>query len=129
MLKFFLISLGGVAGANARFFLGQFVTEKFSKSAFPWGTFLINITGSLLLGLFMELSRLHKWDDNWRLLLAVGFLGAYTTFSAFEYESVKLMMNGQLGVALRYILGSVIIGLAGVWLGILAGRALNHATH
>lgn len=75
----------------------------------------------------MELSRLQKWDDGWRLLIAVGFLGAYTTFSTFEYESIRLILDGQWQIALRYLLGSVATGLIGVWFGVLLARLWGQA--
>lgn len=125
MVKYLLVSVGGILGACARYGLGSLVAHHLAeKTVFPWGTFCINVSGSFLLGLFMELSARHGWHDNWRLLCAVGFLGAYTTFSTFEYESLKLMLDGFVGLAFRNIVGSVVVGLLGVWLGILVGQRL-----
>jgi CrcB protein len=125
-MKYLMISLGGILGANARFLLGGWVQQRTADwSAFPWGTFLINVSGSFLLGLFMALFRHSTWNDNWRLLLAIGFLGAYTTFSTFEFESLQLWMDGSIGLALWNLVGSVAIGLAAVWLGVVAARLLH----
>ena len=121
-MKYLMVSLGGILGANARLMLNEWITRR-QESLFPWGTFVINITGSFLLGLYMTLAGRHNWHDQWRLLLAVGFLGAYTTFSTFEFDSLRLLMLGQSGLALRNILGSVLLGLLGVWLGVMVGSA------
>ena len=127
MVKYLMVSLGGVLGANARFLLGSWVlTKTAGKTVFPWGTFWINVSGSFLLGLFMTLAILFRWHDNWKLFCAVGFLGAYTTFSTFEYESIKLLLDGHTGQAFRNIIGSVVVGLVAVWLGILLARQIGN---
>jgi CrcB protein len=114
-----MISLGGILGANARFLLGGWVQQRTADwTAFPWGTFVINVSGSFLLGLFMALFRHFTWN-------AIGFLGAYTTFSTFEFESIQLLMDGSIGLALRNLAGSVVVGLAAVWLGIVVARLLH----
>ncbi len=86
---------------------------------FPWATFAINVSGSFLLGLLMTLFLARIVGDPWRLLLAVGFLGAYTTFSTFEYESARLVLSWA---ALGNLLGSVVAGYGAVWFGIRLGQ-------
>lgn len=87
---------------------------------FPFGTFVINISGSFLIGLLMTLltERLQP-HPNWRLLLVVGFLGGYTTFSSFEWETLSLVKDGGRWLGLLNVLGSVLLGYAAVWLGSL----------
>lgn len=120
-----LVSAGGLLGANARYLLGVWIAQKTAeKTTFPWGTVLINLTGSFALGLFMTLALRHQWSDGWRLFFAVGFLGAYTTFSTFEYESIRLLMSGDIARAFGNLIGSVVVGLFAVWLGIVAARFL-----
>lgn len=122
-MPFLYLSVGGFLGANARYWLGVWINAHLKPaSVFPWSTFFINVTGSFLLGLYATLSGRYGWHDHWRLLVAVGFLGAYTTFSTFSYESLQLLMNNQFGAAARNIVGSVILGLLAVWLGVVIGR-------
>ena len=85
---------------------------------FPWGTVFVNITGSFLVGLIMTLF-LERWNPhpNWRLLLVVGFLGGYTTFSSFELETFGLVREGGRWLALLNVVGSVVLGYVAVWLG------------
>lgn len=124
MEKFLLISAGAILGANTRYWLGTWISQKWGAS-FPWGTLLINLTGSFLLGLFMTLAtERFLIDPRWRLLVAVGFLGAYTTFSTFTYESISLLLKGQILPGLLNILSSTLLGLLAVGLGILLGRSL-----
>jgi CrcB protein len=124
MENFLLISLGAVFGANARYWLGTWVAQKWG-STFPVGTLLINVTGSFLLGLFMTLAtERFLIDPRWRLLVAVGFLGAYTTFSTFTYESFNLLFKGQWLPGLLNLLGSSLLGILAVGLGVFIGKTI-----
>jgi CrcB protein len=92
---------------------------------FPWGTFAVNVTGSCLIGaLYVLISERALLSEHWRVLLVVGYLGGFTTFSAFSLDALLLMQAGQLLEALLYVLGSVMLCLLGVWLGMLLMRAL-----
>ncbi len=83
-MKYLVIGLGGFVGANARYVVAQWAAQRWGTQ-FPYGTFIINITGSFILGFFQILVSNFAWSDNWRLLIAIGFVGAYTTFSTFEW--------------------------------------------
>lgn len=120
-MEYLVIGLGGILGANARYLVAGWVTQRFGL-AFPWGTFLINISGSFVLGFFMAYMLRHPTYHYSRLFFAVGFLGAYTTFSTFSLESLQLIQNGRVLLALTYMLGSSVIGLFGAWIGFLLGR-------
>src|SRR5438105_2013506 len=89
-----VVGLGGFLGANARFFMGRWVSQKWG-TAFPYGTFLINILGCFVLGLFATLATRLVWSDTWKMLIAIGFVGAFTTFSTFEYETFELIRQGN----------------------------------
>jgi CrcB protein len=124
MEKFWLISAGAILGANARYWLGDWAAQKWG-AGFPFGTLLINLTGSLLLGLFMSLAtERFMVDPRWRLFFAVGFLGAYTTFSTYTYESFTLLSRGQWIPGLLNLLGSSILGVIAVGAGVYLGRSL-----
>jgi fluoride exporter len=113
------VALGGVLGANARYWLGVWSLARWG-SGFPWGTLVINVTGSLLLGLVYGLFTAKfggKHAEALRLALGTGFLGAYTTFSTFSYETLVLAENGQWQKAIGYVVGSVVLGLIGAWVG------------
>jgi CrcB protein len=118
------IALGAVVGASARYFLNTLIARDFS-SAFPYGTLLINITGSLILGFFLVFSTERALlDPRWRLLVAVGFCGSYTTFSSYAFESFALMEQGQWLLSGINIIGSNALCLAGVLAGAALARAL-----
>ena len=119
-----MVSLGGVLGANARYLVGIWAAERFGPG-FPWGTLIVNLTGSLAIGFFLTLvtERLPA-HPYWRLFFAVGFLGAYTTFSAYTYESAQLLVEGAVVRALTNLVGSVVLGMVGVGLGIVLARQL-----
>lgn len=124
MEKFLLISAGAVFGANARYWMGVWSAEKWGSS-FPIGTLIINITGSFLLGLFMTLAtERFLVDPRMRLLVTVGFLGAYTTFSTYTFESIALLQKGQWALGFVNLLGSAILGLASVGLGVYLGKSI-----
>ena len=122
MSKVLTIAFGGALGALARYWLSEFVATRW-PTIFPLGTFIINITGSFVIGFFLTFAAVrYELNPHWRLFIAVGFLGAYTTFSTFEYETLKLIEEGHLPTALFYVLSSVIVGLIAVWAGAAAGR-------
>ena len=124
MDKYLIIGLGGFLGAIARYALGGWAAEKWGAS-FPYGTLLINVTGSFVLGLFLAAAtgRLAI-DPRWRLLLAIGFLGAYTTFSTYTYESAQLLLAGAWWPGVVNLLASNLLGLAASVAGIAIGRSL-----
>jgi CrcB protein len=118
------IALGAVAGASARYFLSVLIARDFA-SAFPYGTLLINITGSLILGFFLVFSTERALlDPRWRMLIAVGFCGSYTTFSSYAFESFALMEQGQWLLSGMNIVGSNALCLAAVLAGAALARAL-----
>ncbi len=112
----FAIALGGALGAVARYGLGGWAQQRLG-SGFPWGTLIINITGSILLAFLIQLLESLAARPEWRGFLAIGFCGAYTTFSTFSYESIRLLQGGQFSRALLYMGGSVLISLYGTLLG------------
>jgi CrcB protein len=117
------VGLGGFLGANARFWVGGWAAARMGAT-FPYGTLLINVSGSLILGFTMGLLEVRTLSPVIRLGLAIGFVGAYTTFSTFTYETIRLLEDGSDLRALLYVFGSVMAGLAAALLGLAAGRAL-----
>jgi fluoride exporter len=124
MIQFVLISTGAILGANTRYWLGNWFAQKWGTS-FPFGTLIINLSGSFLLGLFMVIATERLMiDPRWRLFFAVGFLGAYTTFSTYTYESISLMLTGQWLSGFCNLLGSSLLGLISVGLGVYIGKLI-----
>jgi fluoride exporter len=119
-----IIGLGGFIGANLRYFVNLWVVERFG-AGFPWGTLLINFSGSCLLAVFLAFAanRLNI-DPRWRLLVATGFFGAYTTFSTYANETVTQAAVGNWTGAVGNILGSNLLCIAGVVLGLAIGSRL-----
>ena len=118
------VGLGGFLGANARYLLGTFISERWG-AVFPYGTFVINVTGSFILGFFMAYVQDRQWlEPNIRLLFAVGFVGAYTTFSTFEYETMRLMQQGEMMLAMANVFGSLLAGVVAVFAGFALGSSI-----
>ena len=119
MLRHLLVFIGGGAGAVVRLIAGTAIMQRFG-GAFPLGTLAINVTGSFLIGVLMTLfTQRLQVGPNWRFLFVVGFLGGYTTFSSFEYETIMAVRNGAMGIGVLNVLVSVIAGYIAVWLGIV----------
>jgi fluoride exporter len=124
IVNYVWIAAGAAVGASARYFLSTLVARDFSAT-FPYGTLLINITGSLVLGFFLVFSTERVLvDPRWRLLVAVGFCGSYTTFSSYAFESFTLMEQGQWLIMGLNILGSNVLCLAAVLAGAALARGL-----
>jgi fluoride exporter len=118
------IAVAGALGALARYGLDGVMSRRLPTS-FPWGTYIVNISGALVLGFVLTLMTERLTTEPWlRSALAIGFLGAYTTFSTLQYETYRLLEDGALGLAAANVLGSAVAGLVAVYLGVVAGRAL-----
>jgi fluoride exporter len=118
------VAVAGALGALARYGLDGLIAQR-SPGAFPWGTFVINVTGSLLLGLLFTVFTERLSVDGWiRSGVTIGFLGAYTTFSTLSLETYRLAEDGALGLAAANAIGSLTTGLAAVYVGVVVGRAL-----
>ena len=117
MMNVLVIGIGGFVGAVARYGIAGWIGQRWGRS-FPLGTFMINVSGSFLIGLLMTLMA-ERFTENpqWRLLLVVGFLGAYTTFSTFEYETGALLKDSEWLFAGLNVVLSVIVGFAALKLG------------
>jgi CrcB protein len=124
MMKYLWVALGGALGSIVRYAVGLWIYKR-TGTRFPYGTFVVNISGCFIIGFVLTVldARLGL-PPAWREAIPIGFIGAYTTFSTFEYETMRLVQHGQTPSALLYVLLSVVIGYAAVWAGTAAGRAL-----
>jgi fluoride exporter len=121
-MKYLLILAGGGAGSLLRYLAGTAIMSRLG-GRFPLGTLVINVTGSFAIGLLMTLfTERYQPHTNLRLLLVVGFLGGYTTFSSFEWETYATIQQGGFWIGLTNMVGSVAMGYAAVWLGALLAR-------
>ena len=121
-MHWLLVAIGGALGALSRYAIDRAVIAVIGPTVL--GIFLINITGSFILGVFAAAYDANEWSASTRFLIAVGFLGSYTTFSTLTVASVQLAQDGDFTRAALNIIGSVALGLAAAFAGILLGRAL-----
>lgn len=125
--QYIFVFLGGGLGAVCRYLATSFFAMRFG-AAFPYGTLFVNVTGSFLMGLVMGLLPLLPrgalLPENLRLLLAVGFLGGFTTFSSFSMETLALLQGAHALSALLNVLANVILGMAAAWAGLLLVRTV-----
>lgn len=124
VLDVLIISLGAIVGANARYFLSRFAVKELGP-VFPYGTLLINVLGSMVVGFFMIWTTERVLaDPRWRLLVVVGFCGSFTTFSSYSFESMSLFDRGQWLLATANIFSNNLLCLGGALAGMAVARAL-----
>ncbi len=124
MQKYLLIALGGALGSIARYWVGSTIGSRMG-SRFPYGTFVINMTACIIVGFSVTyLSKRVELSPAWRYLIPVGFIGAYSTFSTFEWETLFTLRSGAFAIAALYALGSLILGLVAVWCGALLAESI-----
>ena len=124
-MSYLLVFFGGGLGATLRHLVNIFCARCIG-TGFPWGTFIINISGSTLMGLIAGyLAVKGGASQHWRLFLMTGILGGYTTFSAFSLDAAVLYERGELGLAAAYVLGSVVLSIAGLFAGLALVRHLT----
>jgi CrcB protein len=118
------VGVAGALGALARYGVGGLILSRGGRT-FPWETFVVNVSGSFVLGFVFTVMTEQLTTAPWlRVAVTIGFVGAYTTFSTLTYETYRLLEDGALGLAAANVVGSVAAGLLAVYLGVVAGRAL-----
>ncbi|UCH44126.1 MAG: fluoride efflux transporter CrcB [Nitrospiraceae bacterium] len=125
MSKIFLLASGGAIGTVLRYSLSGF-TYRFVSGVFPWGTLLVNLAGSFVIGLLWGLFEIDNFSTNVRHFIFIGILGGFTTFSTFTLESLNLFRDGEIKLALSNILASNIFGLLLVLAGFIISKYLVH---
>ena len=125
MTRYVMIAIGGAVGSILRYEVATIVNARI-PARFPYGTFVVNITACAIMGLVMTLmtERLIV-NPNWRYLIPIGFIGAYSTFSAVEYETFRAVSEGAPYVAAAYVASSFAAGYAALWLGVIIARQLG----
>lgn len=124
MQKYLFIALGGALGSLTRYWVGASVAGRMG-TRFPYGTFVINVTACVIIGFsIVFLERHANWSPAWRYLIPVGFVGAYSTFSTFEWETLSSLQSGAFLIAGTYVVASIILGLAAVWAGAALARTV-----
>jgi fluoride exporter len=122
-MKYVMVGLGGGLGSILRFWVGSYVSGRMG-TRFPYGTLLINCTASFLIGLIITLlAEKAHWSPNLRYLIPIGFIGGYSTFSTFEYETFRLLQDGEILSVVLNVALSVVVGFVAVWLGVIVGRS------
>lgn len=116
-----MVAFGGAIGAGGRYLLGGWLQAQLGPG-FPWGTFAVNVLGSLAIGLVLGLSGRGGLSSGATLFLATGVLGGFTTFSAFSHDTLQLLSRGALGVSLINIFGQLFAGIVAVYAGFIASR-------
>jgi CrcB protein len=125
LTKYIVVGLGGALGAIARYWFSALIGERF-PTRFPLGTLVINVSGSFIIGFFLTLvSERLNIHPNWRLGVAVGFVGAYTTFSTFEFETFRLLETGSGISGFMNVILSLMLGFLAVWAGIALARQIS----
>jgi CrcB protein len=123
--KYLLIAVGGALGSIARYWVGSTIASR-TGIRFPYGTFIVNITACVIIGFSLTyLGRRADLNPAWRFLIPIGFIGAYSTFSTYEWETLSSLRSGAFFLAGLYAGGSLILGLAAVWGGSRLAEVLS----
>jgi CrcB protein len=122
-MRYVMIALGGALGALARYQVAALIQSRMPVFMFfPWGTFVVNISGCFVMGIVATALIDHTANPNLWFLIPVGFIGAYTTFSTFELETFRALADGAWVTGSSYVLGSLVAGYIALWLGVLIAR-------
>ena len=125
MQKYLLIAAGGALGSIARFWVGSTISGRIG-ARFPYGTFVVNITACVIVGFILTLlGKRADLSPAWRFLIPIGFIGAYSTFSTYEWETLATVRAGAFFLAGLYAAGSFVLGLAAVWAGSVLAEAVS----
>ena len=125
MQKYLLIAAGGALGSIARFWVGSTVAGRMGIK-FPYGTLLVNLSACLILGFTLTyMGKMADLNPAWRFLFPIGFIGAYSTFSTYEWETLSTLRSGAFFLATLYAAGSLILGLVAVWGGSWLAETLS----
>lgn len=119
-----LVAIGAAIGGVARYLIGGWLASLLGPD-FPWGTVFVNVTGSFVIGVVLVLVQGGALPAGARPFVAVGILGGYTTFSTYSYETLELMTDGNYGVAVINVFVQLVLGLIGVYLGVVLGRLIG----
>ena len=123
MQKYLLIAVGGALGSVARYWVGSTISSRVGVR-FPYGTLIVNLTACVIIGFTLTfLGKRADLDPAWRFLIPIGFIGAYSTFSTYEWETLTTLRSGAFFLAGLYAIGSMVLGLVAVW----GGAALAEA--
>jgi len=122
--KYLLIAFGGALGSAARYWVGSTIASR-AGIKFPYGTLVVNLTACLVIGFTLTyMGKRADLNPAWRFLIPIGFIGAYSTFSTYEWETLSTLRSGAFALAALYAGGSLILGLAATWCGAVVAEAL-----
>ncbi|MGB7547194.1 MAG: fluoride efflux transporter CrcB [Terracidiphilus sp.] len=125
MQKYLFIAAGGALGSIARYWIGSTIGSRMG-TRFPYGTFVINLTACIIIGFSLTyLGKRVELNPAWRFLIPIGFVGAYSTFSTYEWETLSSLRSGAFALAALYAVGSLVLGLAAVWAGSLLAEVIS----
>jgi CrcB protein len=123
--KYFFIAVGGSLGAIARYWVGSEVASRLGTK-FPYGTFVINISACIIIGFSLTyLGKRAELNPAWRFLIPTGFVGAYSTFSTYEWETLSSLRDGAFSLAALYAIGSLLLGLVAAWVGAILAEVIS----
>jgi CrcB protein len=123
--KYLLIATGGALGSVARYWVGSTIANRMGIK-FPYGTLVVNLSACIIIGFSLTyLGKRVELNPAWRFLIPIGFIGAYSTFSTYEWETLASLRSGAFALAALYALGSLILGLAATWCGVMLADGVS----